>query len=169
MKNFYTAPGLALLIAGSVLSANVLACADCEHKKTSQETTPAPAASLAPVPAAEGMVVTRDAVTGQLRAPTAAEVTELENKAKAIEAKKSLSKSSKALLTGKSSAAPKAMVHSASGARGAHLGDEHATYSVVTRQSDGSLSTECIDGKAAADDAVKVGLPATTQSSPSKE
>lgn len=166
MKNFYTAPGLALLIAGTVFSANALACADCEQAKLNAAETHA---SAADAPAAEGMVVTRDAVTGKLRAPTADEVIELEKKAKEIEAKKALSKSSKALLTGKSSAAPKTMIHSASGARGAHLGDEHATYSVVTRQADGSLSQECIEGKAAADDAVKTGLPATTQSSPSKE
>ncbi len=39
-----------------------------------------------------------------------------------------------------------------SGAWAARLGEEHQSYSVVTRNADGSLSARCIDGKSAAED-----------------
>lgn len=156
MKKIFTVPALALLLA----SGSTLACQDeAKHAAHSHD--------AAVTPAAEGMVVTRDAATGQMRAPTAAERQELDNKAKSDALRKPQS-----LMAGKAQSlaapAPAAKAH-ASGAKGMRLGDEHATFSVVTRQADGSLSSECIHGKDAADTAAKQGLPVTTTSSQNQE
>lgn len=159
MKKIITVPALALLMAAATLSANTLACQDeAKHAAHAAEA----AVTAADAPAAEGMVVTRDAVTGQMRAPTAAERQELDNQAKRDALRKP-----QALMAGKAlaaPAAPAAKLH-ASGAKGVRLSDEHATFSVVTRQADGTLTSECIEGKQAADTAAKQGLPAKTTSS----
>ncbi len=86
----------------------------------------------------QGMVVVRDAQTGQLRAPTPAEARALAPKA-----------TSAMTAQGKPS-----MVTHASGARQVHLGERGLVYSVVTRDADGKLAEQCVHGADAADQAV---------------
>lgn len=86
----------------------------------------------------QGMVVVRDAQTGQLRAPTPAEARALAPKA-----------TSAMTAQGKPS-----MVTHASGARQVHLGERGLVYSVVTRDADGKLAEQCVHGADAADRAV---------------
>lgn len=86
----------------------------------------------------QGMVVVRDAQTGQLRAPTPAEARALAPKA-----------------TGAMTAQGKpSMVTHASGARQVHLGVRGLVYSVVTRDAGGKLADQCVHGADAADQAV---------------
>ncbi|XYJ09103.1 post-PEP-CTERM-1 domain-containing protein [Telluria sp. B2] len=86
----------------------------------------------------QGMVVVRDAQTGQLRAPTPAEA-----RALAPKPTSSLTTTSK----------PSMITHP-SGARQVRLGERGLVYSVVTRDSDGKLAEQCVHGAAAADQAV---------------
>lgn len=94
-----------------------------------------------------GMVVVRDAQTGELRAPTAAESRALAPQGP------SASISAKA-------AAPAAVTHPG-GARQVRLGERSLVYSVVTRGADGKLTEQCVGGEAAADKAVHA--PASVQ------
>lgn len=86
----------------------------------------------------QGMVVVRDAQTGQLRAPTAAESRALAPKATTLMA----------------APARPSMVTHPGGARQVKLGERGLVYSVVTRDGDGKLSDQCVHGEAAADQAV---------------
>lgn len=86
----------------------------------------------------QGMVVVRDAQTGQLRAPTAAESRALAPKSTAAMA----------------APARPAMVTHPSGARQVRLGERGLVYSVVTRDGNGKLSDECVHGAQAAEHAV---------------
>lgn len=86
----------------------------------------------------QGMVVVRDAQTGQLRAPTAAE-----SRALAPRATTSLA----------APARPNMVTHPG-GARQVRLGERGLVYSVVTRDGDGKLSEQCVHGAEAADKAV---------------
>lgn len=109
------------------------------------------AALLAALPLAgaaqeqSGMVVVRDAQTGQLRAPTAAE--------------------SRALAPPSSSAmrapAQPALVTHPGGSRQVRLGERGLVYSVVQRGADGKLVEQCVHGATSADKAVHT--PASTQ------
>jgi hypothetical protein len=105
-------------------------------------------AALPPTAAAQeqsGMVVVRDAQTGQLRAPTAAEMRAL------------------APAPGSASMRPPsqpALVIHPSGARQVRLGERGLVYSVVTRDADGKLHEQCVQGAAAADKAVHAPAPA---------
>jgi hypothetical protein len=85
-----------------------------------------------------GMVVVRDAQTGQLRAPTAAEI-------------RALAPPGAAAMQAPSQ--PALVIHP-SGARQVHLGERGLVYSVVTRGADGKLHDQCVQGAAAADKAV---------------
>ncbi len=98
---------------------------------------PAPAAVNPQV----SLVVVRDAETGQLRAPTAAEL-------------KALSESSAKTARRASPQRPLPKVHP-SGAQGARLTDEFANYLVVVRRADGTLHTEHVEGRKAADAATR--------------
>ncbi len=103
----------------------------------------APAASsTAAVASVDNMTVVRDAETGQLRMPTAAESAAMQLKA------------AKALKT-RAAVTPNVERWHSSGARGAILSDEFMSHSVVTRQPDGSLVKQCFDSQEAADAAVK--------------
>ena len=86
-----------------------------------------------------GMVVVRDAQTGELRAPTAAE--------------------SRALAPpstpGMRAQAQPAMVTHPGGSRQVRLGERGMVYAVVTRGADGKLSEQCVHGETAAEKAVK--------------
>jgi len=86
----------------------------------------------------QGMVVVRDAQTGQLRAPTAAE-----SRALAPRASTSLA----------APAQPNMVTHPG-GARQVRLGERGLVYSVVKRDGDGKLSDQCVHGSEAADQAV---------------
>jgi hypothetical protein len=86
-----------------------------------------------------GMVVVRDAQTGQLRAPTAAELRAL-----------APAPGSAALLA----PSQPALVTHPDGARQVRLGERGLVYSVVTRGADGKLHDQCVQGAAAADKAV---------------
>lgn len=104
----------------------------------------APPAAPAPETAANppaAMVVVRDAETGALRAPTAAEL-------------KALNESAGKGARRASAQRPLPKVHP-SGAQGARLTDEFATYLVVVRRPDGTLSTEHVEGRKAADAATR--------------
>lgn len=104
---------------------------------------------------ANNIVVTRDAETGQLRAATAAESAAL------LDRQARLNSLRAAVLQ---TPLPKV---NASGARGVRLTDEMASYSVVVRNADGSLSTQCFQSKEAADAAMKAneaaGKPARAE------
>ena len=86
----------------------------------------------------QGMVVVRDAQTGQLRAPTPAEA-----RALAPKPTSSLTTTSR----------PSMITHP-SGARQVRLGERGLVYSVVTRDGDGKLAEQCVHGAAAADQVV---------------
>jgi Flp pilus assembly protein CpaB len=91
----------------------------------------------------EGMVVVRDAQTGKMRAPTPEEL-------KALRAK---APPSSASVTG----APQApqQLSRRDGARGVRLGEKSLVYDVVTRGEDGKLSSQCVQGEAAAREALE--------------
>ncbi|MFK3738828.1 post-PEP-CTERM-1 domain-containing protein [Massilia sp. TN1-12] len=87
----------------------------------------------------DGMVVVRDAQTGKLRAPTPDE-------AKALRAR-----------TPAAGLAPlrePSVTTRRDGARGVRLGEKTMVYEVVTRSADGSLSSQCVHGDGAAQDAL---------------
>ena len=90
------------------------------------------------------MVVVRDAQTGQLRAPTAAEMRALAPPASASMRAQS----------------QPALVTHPDGTRQVHLGERGLVYSVVTRDADGKLHDQCVQGAAAADKAVHAPVPA---------
>lgn len=91
--------------------------------------------------AQEGMVVVRDADTGELRAPTAEEARALHPRTNASAA-------------GTAAPAPK-MIIGPGGRRSVQLGERHMVYSVVTRGADGKLEEQCVHGAHAAEHALK--------------
>ena len=92
------------------------------------------------VQAQQGMVVVRDADTGELRAPTPSEARALHPRTNASAA-------------GAAEPAPK-MVTGPGGRRSVQLGERHMVYSVVTRGADGKLEEQCLQGAHAAEHAV---------------
>ncbi|SDF41785.1 hypothetical protein SAMN05428966_11587 [Massilia sp. PDC64] len=80
----------------------------------------------------EGMVVVRDPLTGQLRAPTADELKELRAKTPAT--------------AGFAAPRTPATISRRDGARGVRLGEKSMVYEVVTRGPDGKLTSECVQG-----------------------
>jgi len=100
----------------------------------------------------QGMVVVRDAETGELRAPTPLE-------ARALHPRTNASAAAAA------APAPK-MVVGPGGRRSVQLGERHMVYSVVTRGADGKLAEQCVHGTHAADHALSHGAaaPATKES-----
>ena len=87
----------------------------------------------------ERMVVVRDHQTGQLRAPTTAELKALRPQ------------------TGKSiwpEGKPGVVLHP-DGSRHVRIGEQGMVYSVVTRETDGNLVNQCVQGEAAAEAALK--------------
>ena len=130
---------LIALASGLLLSGAALACTNCEeHAK-------APA-STSVTEGADGMIAVRDAVTGQLRAPTADE-------AAALQAKSQAAKSSR--LRALAAEPVQAERVNSRGAFGFRPGPENVSYSVVTRNADGSLSSTCVQGQDQAEAIVK--------------
>jgi len=89
----------------------------------------------------EGMVVVRDAQTGKMRPPTPDEL-------KALRARMPASAASAGATQGAS------LVNPRTGARGVRLGEGRMVYEVVTRNPDGTLSSQCVHGEDAAADAL---------------
>jgi hypothetical protein len=99
----------------------------------------------------QGMVVVRDADTGQLRAPTPAEAQALHPRTNASAA---------------TAAAPAPrMIVGPGGRRSVKLDQRHMVYSVVTRGGDGKLEEQCVHGADAAHHTAGHGAaqPANTQ------
>jgi hypothetical protein len=90
----------------------------------------------------EGMVVVRDPQTGKMRAPTPEELRALRAKAPPSAAALSGTPQQNQALTRRD------------GARGVRLGEKNLVYEVVTRGPDGKLSSQCVKGDAAAEDAL---------------
>ncbi|MGM9515590.1 post-PEP-CTERM-1 domain-containing protein [Roseateles sp. DB2] len=132
---------LIALAGGLLLSGAALACTNCEeHAKAEAKAT------VSTTEGADGMIAVRDPVTGQLRAPTADELA-------ALQAKSQTAKSTRARALS-ATAAPAARVN-AFGAVGFRPGPENVSYSVVTRNADGSLSSTCVQGQDQAEAIVK--------------
>ena len=96
---------------------------------------------------ASGMVAVRDAQTGNMRAPTAAEL-------------RALASAPGATAAQGTPAAQSASVR-ADGTRSVKLGERGMVYSVVTRAPDGTLAEQCVHGAGAADHAVNTATPST--------
>lgn len=111
--------------------------------------------------AADGMQVTKDPVTGELRLPTADE-------AKALRAAKAAPKTvvRRGLATGAIN--PQPVAH-ANGMVSLELDEDSLTYSVARRNADGSISQVCVTGAANAARAMKGGMPAVQHSHVSRE
>jgi hypothetical protein len=91
----------------------------------------------------EGMVVVRDAQTGKMRAPTPEELRALRAKAPP----------SSAAVIG--TPRTQQQLSRRDGSRGVRLGEKSLVYDVVTRGEDGKLSSQCVQGEAAARDAME--------------
>lgn len=92
--------------------------------------------------ASAGMVVVRDAQTGKMRAPTPDELRALRAKAPPPAA----------AMTG--SPQTQSLTNRRSGARGVRLGEKTMVYEVATRGADGKLTSECVHGADAAEEAL---------------
>jgi hypothetical protein len=103
----------------------------------------------------QGMVVVRDAQTGKLRHPSPAEV-----------------KALRAQPLARALAAPAAtspVTVRRDGTMHKRLGERGMVYSVVTRDADGKLHDQCVQGAAAADKAVHAPAPAEQKSTGQNE
>ena len=118
-------------------------CAGLPLAASAQEPSGAPHANTAQ----SGMVVVRDAQTGQLRAPTAAEM-------------RALAPASTASAAMAAPSQPTVVTHPG-GSKQVKLGERSLVYSVVTRDADGKLHDQCVQGAAAADKALHA--PASAQ------
>jgi len=128
-----------------------LLCAGLSSAAFAQEqagTGQQPAATQSPG-TQSGMIVVRDAQTGQLRAPTAAE-------ARALAPPPSAAMRAQ----GQALQQPSVVTHPG-GSRQVRLGERSLVYSVVKRGADGKLVEQCVEGAAAAEKAVHA--PASTQ------
>lgn len=104
----------------------------------------APASAAPQAAGQEGMIVVRDPQTGQMRAPSAAELQALRQAAPAAKA---------------APLRPR-MVVGPDGRRHVRLGESGHVYSVVERRAEGKLDRHCVHGEVAAERAVH-GAPAT--------
>lgn len=101
--------------------------------------------------AADKMTVVRDAETGKLRAPTAAELATLQQKA-----------APKGLL--RAAPAQRALLKfHKSGAAGARVTNDFMSSAVVARNADGTLEKQCFDAHGDAESAVQSGHVHVTQ------
>jgi len=123
--------------------------------------------------AGAGMTITKDPVTGELRAPTADEFNALEKqqvKDKAAQAKANAKANGKAgPVAAKSADAVDPEIRLANGAVGYQLGDEFMTYSVVTRNADGTTLIDCVTGAEAANQLVKAPQSTTAKTNKSEK
>lgn len=134
MNKFKTAQAAGLLAACSLLAAGAQACKECDDKAAAATTSAA-------APAGDALTVVRDKETGQLRAPTAAELSNMQRRAEALQSAR----------VGAAPAAQQPLLRShASGARSARLTPDFSSYSVVRKNADGSLDQTCVQGHEAA-------------------
>ncbi|MCV2353679.1 hypothetical protein LNV09_05825 [Paucibacter sp. B2R-40] len=116
--------------------------------------------------AASAATVAKDPVTGELRAPTASEAQALSQPASSgrvgVKAA-STSTQARGLLTGRINPQP---VQHADGSVEHELDESSLSFSVATRNSDGSISQACVTGAQAADAAMKA--PAKTNAKTAK-
>lgn len=98
-----------------------------------------------PSPAQAGLVVVKDADTGQLRQATAEEIGALSNAASAPAATSA-------------TVAPASVVNLPNGMSSIMLGADTMSYSVVTKTADGKLVQDCVTGEAAAKAALANGV-----------
>jgi hypothetical protein len=98
--------------------------------------------ALAVEPVENGMTVVRDPQTGKLRAPTAAEVRALR------------SKTIQPLLTNVAPIKPLKSTVRPDGTRRIDLGERALVYSVMRRTPEGKLAGYCVNGEAAAAEAL---------------
>lgn len=107
----------------------------------------APVSAIAADPAQEGMTVVRDSRTGKLRAPTTAELRALRNKVNPdrVNPDRPITTTTPAQPPGplKSTVRP-------DGTRSIDLGERGMVYSVMRRNTDGTLAGYCVDGEHAA-------------------
>jgi len=101
--------------------------------------------------AAESLTVVKDAETGQLRAPTAAEAAALQAKAAALKSRSRVVPQQVLSKTNKN------------GIKGFRLTDENLSTSVAVRKADGSIERQCFDSHGAGADAVAQGHVHTNQ------
>jgi hypothetical protein len=109
--------------------------------------------TLAPACASEpsAMVVVRDALTGQMRAPTAAELQAL-----------NAQRTSSPVLNPQTSVAGTlhpVVTTSANGTLRATVSKESLQYAVIRRDADGKLQSQCVSGKQAATNALSLAVP----------
>ncbi|MEF9995408.1 MAG: hypothetical protein RR784_02340 [Burkholderiaceae bacterium] len=132
--------GIGLVLAGFLAMAGAASAQDRES----------PAALAGGVESTASMTVVRDAETGQLRAPTAAELQTLNQGAARA---RSLSRMAPAT--------PLQKFHSG-GARGARLTDEFLSAALAVRQADGGLDRQCFDSHDHASDAARAPAQANS-------
>jgi hypothetical protein len=89
---------------------------------------------MLPAAGQDGMIVVRDAQTGQLRAATPAEIRALQQQAPALQ-------------PGQRASGPSVL--RADGTRHVHMSENAQTYSVATRNADGSITRKCVHGEQA--------------------
>ena len=135
---------LAVLPCAALCAGLPLAAAAQEQSQTppsgEQASQAQPSGEQSPGAAQPGMIVVRDAQSGQLRAPTAAE-------ARALAPAPAMSAAMRAT--------PPAVVAHPGGSKQVRLGERSLVYSVVTRGADGKLQEQCVQGAAAAENAVR--------------
>ena len=88
-------------------------------------------------PPAQGVTVVRDAQSGQLRAPTAEEFKILQEQAARLNAQAGAREPDTAAIV---------VVHP-NGARSVRLGERGMVYAVATRDANGQVHTDCVQGK----------------------
>jgi len=130
---------LLVLALGLATSLPTLACTTCDANAATAAIAPATATAA---PGGDALTVTRDAASGQLRPPTAAELGELTRQQ---------SQTSRSARTA-TAAVPNTplMRRAPNGAVNVRLTPEFLSYSVVVRQPDGSLSSRCVHAPDAA-------------------
>ena len=139
--------------AGRV-SAVVISLALGSSRALAQQ-APEPEKRTAPAaPAAGGLVVFIDPVTGKIRQPEAAEIGGLVSPLAAPGAAAPLVET------------PLVMKYGPAGAVGVVLDSRFESFMVVTKKPDGTLSMDCLDGKKKADEAVAA---TTTPAKPARK
>ncbi|MFZ6647058.1 post-PEP-CTERM-1 domain-containing protein [Undibacterium sp. TJN25] len=109
-----------------------------------------------------GMRVFKDPVTGQLRAPTAEESAALDAQDKAVQASKSGRQATQAR------AKRAVAVVRPDGSKTMALDESFMTYSVATRNADGTLGMECVTGEEAAEKLMSAAPSATASAKATK-
>ena len=111
------------------------------------------------------MTVTKDPVTGELRAPTAEEFSTLRKQQVRDQAVKAKVNGKAAPVAARSVDAVDSERRADNGAIGQHVGEEFMSFSVATRKADGTTSIDCVTGADAANKLVKAPRSSTAKTS----